>query len=300
MASALEVFLQKNRIASDVHIAVDRNCLGWVGENGFNLAPAPEVEMFHPQNLMYPGGGDIMRMGGQVTIQQLEVLTTQIARIFDLEAGSSIAAPLAGDRWSLQPLLRRTARQIEAWAEFTSVEASNDYNKSSRFFYVVIKGILQGMPNIPMSKNAPLIPELVFSLVQLNTAWPGGMLDIYDAVAGDVTVTPSAPADEASDVAITATPTFTFSKPMAMTALADDFWSFTKDEDSSEVAFTPAFGTRTLDGLTLTDPTKIILTPSSSLENSKAYTITLSQQVRAVDWTHPAAQTEVNFDTVAP
>jgi hypothetical protein len=136
--------------------------------------------------------------------------------------------------------------------------------------------------------------DLSFNLIELTSGLPAGYTMHFDAVAGALSET-SVPANAATGVLTTAAPTFTFNKPMPIHALLAQHWTFTKVSDGAAVAFTAGFGSTSVDGVSVPDPTKIVLTPDAALTAAAQYRITLAQQIPSVDGTQLDAAVTVTF-----
>jgi hypothetical protein len=282
----LDVFAMTNAIVGPRSVLIDRTAFGYHGDDGININPDWETEPFSADNQYGRTGFHLTDVVGTLGMQALECPESVFGLLMGLNAGTDITAPLAGVDFDARPSILMPNRLIEVWGLWgTGVLQS------------IFKGCLTKPPARKEGKKGKTILDLSYQLVQFSPGYPAGFYRMLDAVDGAVTLT-SSPEDAATNVAAAVTPTITFNKPMSSLALMSTHWRFTKDADASAVAFTPAFGTLTKDGVTITDPTKIVLTPASALTAGAAYTLLVYQGIPAVDGTTLAANSEINF-TVA-
>jgi hypothetical protein len=291
MASTLTAFNENNRIIGPRSLMIDRAPLGYTSEDGMDFNPNWAVEAVSGDQKYTDLGANVTDIKGTVEFKVFEVTTALIPKLFDLAAGTTLTgAPLAGTRFSNMPNMKLTKRLIEWWG--LAAGGAGDV------LFMAVKGILAAAPKESYGRKKQLLLDMKFNLCDFSSGYPPGIRDVYTGVSGALTLT-SSPADDAVSVAITVAPTFTFNKCLSALALLDEHWTFTKDTDSSAVPYAVSFGTRTVDGVTITDPHVIVLTPSSSLTNSAAYTITTAVGIPAVDGTTLATAVTTNFTCVA-
>jgi hypothetical protein len=288
MSSSRLDFNWQNEIRGPANLALDGTVLGWIHTDGVNFKPSFKSDPIEVDQSMDTLGDKLIGLEGTVSFKPLELLESRLALLLDLAAGSDIAAPLAGAMFNLRPNDPLTVRRIEWW----TLWGANHYG------HYVIGGTLANHPQMDHSRQKPTIPELVYNRRRLSSNYPAGLLILYDAVAGAPTAT-CVPADAAVDQAAAVQPTFTFTKPMSVLALLNQYWSFTKDADSSEVAFAPAFATTTVGSQTIIDVTKIKLVPGSALTAGAAYTVKCRANTPAIDGAGLAAELEINFTVAA-
>ena len=287
MSSSLLVYNRANSIQGPRSVLIDRTPIGYTDEDGVDFQPSWDTQPVAVDQEYAILGHNITGVAGTVGIKVWEMVEGSIALLHDLAAAASISSPIAGADFGLTPGLQLTNRLIEWWGLWANGGVG----------HYMVKGALSAPPAQKIGRKTQMIWDLKYALTRFSSGYPGGLLRLYDAVSGAVTFT-SVPADNATGVLGAAAPTFTFNKPMSALALLNEHGLFLKHEDLSEVAFVPSFGTVVKDGVTVTDPTKIVLTPASALTASKVYDITVYQGIPAVDGTTLAADSLVDF-TVA-
>lgn len=284
---ALTVFNENNRVIGPANVLIARTALGFT-EEGVDYQPSVTKDEFPADQVSMNIGSVVTKLGGKLSMKLLECTEANFLMAFDIPAGVSISSPIAGDRYDMKPNETLTKRQIEWYGRWSA----------GRVIHNVIAGEIAKLPPFPMNSTKKTTLDLEFDQIKLNTAYPMGFTHIYDAVSGAVTAT-TTPADDATGVDDAASISIQFNKPMSVMALMAEHFLFTKDSDSSAVAFTPAFATTTVSGITIVDPTKIILTPDSALTASAAYTLKIYQAIPAVDGTVMAADVTTNFTVAA-
>lgn len=288
MASSRLDFNWQNEIRGPSNLAIDQTVLGWIHTDGITFKPDFKSEDVNVDQMMETLGDRVVGLGGTISFKPIELIESRIALLFDLAAGIDITSPLAGARFNLMPNDPLTVRTLEWWGQWGA----------NHYFQYVVGGTLANHPQMDHSRQKPTIPDMTFNRRRLSSNFPAGLLMLFDNVSGAPTAT-AVPADSGTNVAITVNPTFTFTKPMSVLALQDEYWSFTKDSDSSEVAFNITFATMTIGSLTCIDCTKIKLVPSANLANNAAYTIKCFANTPAVDGDVVANDVEINFTTIA-
>ena len=288
MSSNLTVFNRENAIQGPRSVLVDRTPIGYTDDDGVDFQPSWDVTPIAVDQEYALLGHNVAGVGGTVGFRALEMVEGSVALLHDLAALTSITSPMAGADFSLMPNLQLTGRLLEWWGLWTDGGVG----------HYMVKGNLTAPPAQKMGRKAQLLWDLKYALTRFSSGFPSGLLRLYDAVTGAATYT-AVPADNATGVLASAAPTFTFNKPMSVLALLNEHWQFLKHEDLSQVAFAPSFGTVVKDGVTVTDPTKIVLTPASALTANKVYDITIYAGIPAVDGTTIAADATIDFTTAA-
>ena len=287
MASSLKVFNPLNRVIGPGSVTIDRTAIGYVTDDGIAFNPSMTVEEVTADQVLARIGQNVTGLAGTIDLKAWEPITDNWPLFYDQTAGSAITVPLAGKDFNGSPQVKSTIRLIEWWGMWSG----------GGFAQFVARGVLAKIPVESLGHKKQLVLDLSFNLVQLSSGF-WYLRRVFDSVTAAPTET-SVPANSATNVNVAVAPAYQFTKPMSVLALDNTHWSFIKNSDSSEVAFTPSFATAVKDGVTITDPTKIVLTPSVALTAAAVYVIKCYQGCPAADLTTLAADNTVSFTCAA-
>jgi hypothetical protein len=289
MASNLKLFNRDNRVLAPAHVFINGSPVGYTTDAGLDFQPSEDHVVFQADQSYAPLGANVTAFKGTLKMNIIEPISENFALLQDIKAGATVTAPLAGKLFDLTPSLKKTKYIIEWFQLWTNGSVK----------HTIVAGNLNKQPQEKPGRKNAVEYDLSFDLVQLNSAYQAGASYIYTAVSAAPTITVT-PIDAATTMALAGAVVATATKPFSVLALLDEHWSLAKDSDSTAVTYAPAFGTFTLGGnLTLTDPSKILLTPATALGATTKYNLKIFKTIPFVDNSVMAADLASSFTTTS-
>ena len=269
----LKNFSRNDQIIGPRSLMVNGVPLGYIAEDGISWKPAWTTEPVTTDQRFGSIGHNMTGIGGTLDIKVWDITADNYAALRGIPTGVAITSPMTGIAFNELPTVKLPDYTLVWWG----------LGASGAIIMHAVKGNLVKPPQMDEGRKKATVMDLSFELNEFSSGYPGGYTAILTAVSGSALSFTSVPAGAATGVALAAAPTLTFNRAMPMTALFAEHWTFVKHVDSSAVLYTPSFGTITVNGVTLPDPTKIVLTPDALLTGSAVYDITPSPALFACD-----------------
>jgi hypothetical protein len=244
------------------HVAIDAVGLGYLDESGVSIELAPETDELRVDQQLDPICDLVKGRKGSISFKAVELTNEQFRKAMGLSAdsGTSISVPIAGDDYGLAYPSIIGVSIVERWG----------LDAAGAVRHYVLGGAPIGGLKLEFKRGVPFAPEIKFDIRPLASSRPDGWYRIYDAVSGALTATITAGSGNHA---------VQFNKPMSSTALRAYNYS-----QSTGAITSVAFATTTVYGITIIDPTKIIVTGSGTTP-----VLTVNAGITAADGTVLAA-----------